>query len=137
MTNGMTPDQLHSYFLEVLRRLHAPHTAENLKSLQVWRDCEGGNTEGAIFNPFDTTLWRPNAHPYNTFYVNGRPMHVWNYHTAQDGITATVETLLESYYTHIVEALRAGHGHIVGGPARDEMKTWGSRPDCIAKGMGY
>lgn len=127
--NGMTPDELTHFFKRLLVHIHAPDTAANLKALHVWRDCEGSN---ARFNPLDTTLWRHNAHAYNTFYVNGRAMHVWNYSTFHDGVMATGETLLQAYYTHIVEALRNGHGHIVSGAAREQMRTWGTNADCIA-----
>lgn len=127
--NGMTPDELNEFFKRVLTHIHAPHTKANLKALHAWRDCEGSN---AHFNPLDTTLWQHDATAYNTFYVNGRPMHVWNYPTMHAGVEATASTLLESYYTHIVEALRSGHGHIVSGAAREQMHTWGTNADCIA-----
>lgn len=126
--NGMTIDEQTHFFKRLLADIHAPDTEANLKALRAWRDCEGSNAQ---FNPLDTTLWRTGAYPYNTFYVNGRAMHVWNYSRLHDGVKATAETLLEDYYTHIVEALRAGHGHIVSGKAREQMHTWGTNADCI------
>lgn len=124
---------LNHFIVKFLEEMKYPTTEANVKALHAWQACEGSD---AHFNPFDTTLWQPGATPYNTFYINHRPFHVWNYNSMESGIRATMETMREDYYPAIRRALHAGHGKIVSGAAREEMQTWGTNPDCIAHRLG-
>lgn len=78
-------------FIEQVAIDAGPHviawTTENQHALCAWAWAEGSNAE---WNPWDTTLYVPNAKPYNTF--NGGD-HVWDYACENDGIWAFLATL--------------------------------------------
>lgn len=118
-------DREHFYH-ELLDALDAPKSEANLAALRAWGECEGSE---AAFNPLDTTLHMQGATEYNTF---GDNQHVWNYPDEETGVRATVQTLHNGYYPHIMSALKSGDGRIVSGAARDDMRTWGTNADCIA-----
>jgi hypothetical protein len=80
----------------VLRRIGAPVTPNNLRALDAWQRAEGGN---ARFNPLNTTQPMPGATNYN-------PVGVKNYINPNQGTGATVKTLLNGRYDHIVTGLR-------------------------------
>lgn len=80
----------------VLRRIGAPVTPNNVRALNAWQAAEGGD---ARFNPLNTTQPMPGATDYN-------PVGVKNYVTPNQGTGATVKTLLNGRYDHIVTGLR-------------------------------
>lgn len=93
---------------------------------RAWQHQEASRAAG---NPFDTTWWMPGATPYNTFHAGsgtgGAFLHVWDYATDADGVTATVRTLLaRSDYHPIIDALLSGSalafGHAV------DTSPWGT-----------
>jgi hypothetical protein len=86
------------FFEAVLRGIGAPVTGNTLASLYAWRQAEGGK---AAYNPFNTTWKLPGSTRYGT-NTHG----VQNYTSPQQGVEATVKTLLGSKYTGIVKALR-------------------------------
>lgn len=88
-----------NFMANVLAQLKAPQTTVNIQSLQTWRQFEGGT---ALWNPLDTTEYRPGATPYNTF---GGNLHVWNYPNAAVGEEATASTLKNGQYTAILVKL--------------------------------
>lgn len=83
---------------QILHGLGAPVTPQNLLFLNNWTKAEGGN---ASYNPFNTTQNAPGATSYNSVGVR-------NYVSPQQGINATVQTLLNGRYGNILSALRQG-----------------------------
>lgn len=87
------------FYEAILRGIGAPVTGNTLALIYAWRQTEGGK---ASYNPFNTTLKLPGSTRYKTNVAN-----VQNYLTPQDGVTATVRTMLLSHYTSIINLLRA------------------------------
>ena len=86
----------------ILRRLGAPPTPENLRFLNAWHAAEGGGDKNAAnFNPLNTTQGARGAGSINSVGVK-------SYRNAMQGLTATVQTLLNGHYDHIVQDLRSG-----------------------------
>jgi hypothetical protein len=67
-----------------------------LRFMQIWRQHEGGK---AAWNPFNTTLNTSNSIPYN--YVSVR-----NYFSKEEGLRATINTLRDSRYSNVVNAIK-------------------------------
>jgi hypothetical protein len=69
-----------------------------MRALQAWQQAEGGS---ASFNPLNTTQPSSGAGNYNSVGVKV-------YKSAQQGIHATAQTLLNGHYGSIVGLLRSG-----------------------------
>ena len=82
----------------VLKGIGAPVTPQNLMYVNTWARAEGGSASN---NPFNTTQLAPGATSYNSVGVR-------NYASPQQGIQATVQTLLNGRYGNIISALRQG-----------------------------
>lgn len=87
-----------AFYNKILAGIGAPVTPENKRFMYAWRAAEGGQ---AAFNPFNTTQGAPGATNYNTAGVK-------NYASEEQGVAATVKTLLNGRYGDIVSALRDG-----------------------------
>lgn len=87
------------FYEAILRGLEAPVTANTLALIYAWRQTEGGK---ATYNPFNTTKKMPGSTRYKTNVAN-----VQNYLTPQQGVDATVATMLLPAYTSVVQLLRA------------------------------
>lgn len=89
-----------SWAESVLRGLGAPVTPGNVQALVEWQAAEGGPTD----NPLNTTLHQPGA----------QGASIKGYGSVQAGVNATVQTLKESAYAPVVNALKgnAGAGHV-------------------------
>jgi hypothetical protein len=87
------------FYEAILRGLEAPVTANTLALIYAWRQTEGGK---ATYNPFNTTKKMPGSTRYKTNVAN-----VQNYTTPQQGVDATVATMLLPYYTSVIQLLRA------------------------------
>jgi len=85
------------FYKAVLTGIGAPITNNNLLYLYAWRQAEGGS---AAFNPFNTTQKALGATNYNKVGVK-------NYTSAEQGINATVKTLLNGKYSGIISSLKA------------------------------
>ena len=86
------------FYEAVLRGIGAPVTGNTLAVIYAWRQTEGGK---ATYNPFNTTWKKPGSTPY------GKNTHgVQNYATPQDGVDATVKTLVNPRYATIVKLLQ-------------------------------
>jgi len=59
----------------------------------------------AEWNPGDTTLFYPDATPYNDFGPGGQ-FHVWNYPTGLIGVHSTVATLVQPNMSAWYKAMR-------------------------------
>ena len=87
-----------AFYRAILVGVGAPITDNGLLFLRAWRQAEGGT---AAYNPVNTTWKKPGTTDYNSRGVK-------NYPDPVTGLSATVKTLLSSYYTGIVDALRRG-----------------------------
>lgn len=85
------------FYKAVLTGIGAPITNNNLLYLYAWRQAEGGS---AAFNPFNTTQKAEGATNYNKVGVK-------NYTSAQQGVNATVKTLLNGRYSGIISSLKS------------------------------
>ena len=81
----------------LLQKLGAPVTQENIKFLDAWQRAEGGSPD----NPFNTTQDAPGARNFNSVGVK-------RYASMEQGLEATLKTLLNGRYGGIVQALRQG-----------------------------
>lgn len=104
----------------MLAGIGAPDDATNTDTLWAWSSAEGGLGHN---NPLNTTYPMANATPWNTL-SNG--FHVWVYATIEDGINATVYTLLNGRYPTIVSHLRNSIPRQQWGDACGELGVWGT-----------
>jgi hypothetical protein len=86
----------------------------------AWQQAEGGT---ARHDPFDTTEPWPGATDYNSAGVK-------NYASREDGVDATVKTLLNGHYNDIVTALRRGESPYVVADLIG-VSSWGTNGDTI------
>jgi hypothetical protein len=101
---------------DLLEALPAPITTANVTSLTTWIQREGNDPSINQFNPLDTT--EPGYGGTGTNSVGVRTYPTW-----QDGINATVATLLNGY-PNIVAGLKSGSGLPSGGSASAELLKW-------------
>lgn len=83
---------------DVLAGIGAPVTAENLRVMEAWMRAEGGAEHN---NPLNTTQGAEGATDFNSVGVK-------TYKSYQQGVQATIETLMNGYYANIISALRQG-----------------------------
>jgi len=102
----MSQDSFYEAAVAILNALGAPRTPETVNGLVAWIVKE----KGWWYNGGDAWQWN---NPLNTTLAccnwigNANYVGVKIYPTREDGIEATVRTMLSGYY-HIVSALRAG-----------------------------
>ena len=114
------------FYRQVLTRLGAPVTDENIKFFEAWHTAESGAFGGgAAFNPFNTTM-KASDQTSNYNWVG-----VKNYTSKEEGIDATVRTLRLGYYRDIVNALRRGDDPM-GAAVALAHSPWGTR-DLVVK----
>ena len=87
------------FYEAILRGIGAPVTGNTLVVIYAWRQTEGGK---ATYNPFNTTWKKPGSTPYGKNVAG-----VQNYATPQDGVNATVQTLVNPRYATIVGLLQS------------------------------
>lgn len=100
---------------DVLNLAHLPNTTANVDCLVAVMVMEGSH---AAYNPMDTTQPYQGATDYN-------PTGVRNYPSWKAGVTATVLTLKNGYYTDIVNALSAGNGELAS--TLWDSSPWGTQ----------
>jgi hypothetical protein len=92
-----TLQETNSFLNDVLVGIGVPTPNQpQLRFMQIWRQHEGGK---AAWNPFNTTLNTSNSIPYN--YVSVR-----NYFSKEEGLRATINTLRDSRYSNVVNAIK-------------------------------
>jgi hypothetical protein len=104
------------FYKKILERIDAPVTKENMKFLYAWRQSEGGRARN---NPFNTTQRYEGATDYNWVGVK-------HYLTPEDGLEATVKTILNGRYKCIVDGLRNDIGAENISKCYSDLKTWGT-----------
>lgn len=87
-----------------------------MRALTAWQRAEGGS---ASFNPLNTTQPLQGASNYNGVGVR-------NYPSAQAGLAATKQTLLNGHYNSIVGLLRSGKASADQIGTAVEQSPWGT-----------
>jgi hypothetical protein len=105
-----------AFYTEVLRGIGAPASTANLHACLAWQTAEGGS---ATWNPWNTTQPAKGASDYNS-------AHVKNYPDRATGITATVHTLMNGFYPHVLAQFRAGNAGLKVCQAVDSS-PWGTK----------
>jgi hypothetical protein len=85
--------------VQLLDRLVAPATAENVRALSAWIEAEFNRAD--LNNPLATTMPAPGARSVNDHGVKGYP-------SVAIGLDATVRTLRNGLYPGILAALAGG-----------------------------
>jgi hypothetical protein len=120
--SGVSSD---SWWAAILSGIKAPDNATTRSNLNAWQACEGAD---ATFNPFNTTLWWPRSSCYNSVCVR-------NYANFQDGVSATVSTILQSNMSPILAALRGSYNRDGFANAID-ASPWGTSGACVRSAPG-
>ena len=110
-----------NFALGILSYAGWPVTEGNLRALVCWMQKE--NT-GAGYNPLATTQPMPGAGFWN-YIGEGKNYGVRNYTSFEQGVQATVQTLLNGNYPNIVAGLQAG----LSGPEGldlGDLAVWGT-----------
>lgn len=94
-----TQGQTGNFAEDVLRGIGAPITPDNLRVMEAWMRAEGGANHN---NPLNTTQGAEGATDWNSVGVK-------SYVSYQQGVAATIQTLLNGLYPNIINALKAGN----------------------------
>jgi hypothetical protein len=113
------------FYSEILKGIAAPVTKNTLTFFFAWRQAEHG---ACAFNPFAT------MQPYGAS-TKFNKAGVRNYESAEDGIGATIKTLLNGYYPDLLNRLRTDLDPLEIAESLD-LNVWGSRqlPLAVLKG---
>lgn len=103
------------FYSEILQGIDAPVTKNTLTFFFAWRDAEHG---ACAFNPFATMQPYGRSTKFNTAGVR-------NYESAEDGIAATIKTLLNGRYTDLLTRLRTDLDPLEIAASLD-LNIWGS-----------
>ena len=114
----------------VLGGIGAPVTAVNLDTLFSWSSAESGTDLMRWNNPLNTTQ------PEGAGNVDANSVGVKIYPTVQQGIAATVKTLLNGYYPRIVGHLRKSVPRAQWSDCCAELGTWGTGCAWISRFYG-
>jgi hypothetical protein len=101
---------------DVYGKLGIPFNQVNRVIGIAWAAIEGSN---ALFNPWDTTEPWPGATDYNSVGVK-------NYRSWEDGVNATVATLKNGYYNHILAELKSPTATVAQKLNAINTSPWGS-----------
>ncbi len=96
---------------DFLSALGKPQTTENLAGIVAWELMEGGHTNGATWNPLNTTLWYNDQNvPMNGNFGQNGGHPVQAYPSYAIGLERTVTTITSGRYGYpsILSALDAG-----------------------------
>jgi hypothetical protein len=113
------------FYSEILEGIDAPVTKNTLTFFFAWRQAEHG---ACAFNPFAT------MQPYGAS-TKFNKAGVRNYESAEDGIGATIKTLLNGYYPDLLNRLRTDLDPLEIAESLD-LNVWGSHqlPLDVLKG---
>jgi hypothetical protein len=114
----------------VLAGIGAPADAANIDTLWAWSGAESGNDRMRFNNPLNTTQ------PEGPGNVDANSAGVKIYPTVEQGITATVITLLNGRYGIIVSNLRNSVPRAAWGNACRQLETWGTGCTWITHNYG-
>lgn len=108
-----------TFYVDLLQKIGAPPTTNNIDILKKWQNHEGGN---ATYNPLNTTRTKADSTNYNSVGVK-------NYGSFDVGTDATAETLLLRYYKPILNAFRDNKPLDFwrnNSDIADSLRTWGT-----------
>jgi len=114
------------FYKDVLEKIGAEPTSENMKFFYAWRQAEGAK---ATYNPFNTTHKKEGSTLWNCLSKkNGKCVSgVRNYDSEEDGISATAATIKNGYYPCILNGLRNSIGaKKIATNCLSNLKTWGT-----------
>jgi cell wall-associated NlpC family hydrolase len=114
---------------QVLRAARLPVSARNVQLLRGWQASEGGT---AAFNPLNTTTHASGSTAYNS--NGGTP--VQNFRSQADGVAATVKTLYNGHYGHIIAALKQGNSDYSTFGQAVDSSPWGTHGGYIREWSG-
>lgn len=120
------PPSFYDAAMAILQTLGAPPTPVNINLLAAWEWCEKIHTQDGAWqwnNPLNTTQQEPGSYSVNSSGVQAYP-------SQQVGVQATVETLRNGYYPHLLAGIMNGDAATFFG-APGEMATWGTNLFCI------
>lgn len=109
----------------VLNGIAAPNDPTNIDTLWAWSNAESGSDVMRWNNPLNTTQPWPNA-------VNMNSVGVKAYATENDGMAATVTTLLNGFYPTILANFRTSLPRQQWQNACANLGTWGTGCAWIA-----
>lgn len=119
----LDPDLRDQIWMYVLNQFGIPRSEFNIAFFEEWARFE--NT-GAKFNPLATTKTGVNVYdPVDPYWNDNGGNPVKNYKDLASGARMTYETLALSYYTPIVESLRAGR-IVDRAEVVRALRTWGT-----------
>lgn len=107
----------HLWTRDLLHRLGVPGSYYNALAIISQAQAEGGS---AKFNPLNTTREAPGATDYNS-------VHVKNYTSYEQGLTATVATFQQANMKPLMTALKSGKSSAAYWTALG-LTPWGTRP---------
>lgn len=114
-----------SWETDVLKRIGAPVTKQNLRFLRAWQAQEGGWTHNsATYNPLNTTHGPGKS-------INS--VGVKQFGDYQTGMDMTAQTILNGRYPNLVQGLRAGNPYTSN--VSGDLSTWVS--GSPTKGLSY
>lgn len=123
-----------NFYKEVLQKLGAPVSKQNLLFFYAWRQAEGAS---ATFNPFNTTQKKEGSTFYNCLKRKSKKCigGVQNFLTRQDGIDATVKTITNGRYKCIDDGLKKDKGALQISKCASDFVTWAgkNRGDYVFK----
>jgi hypothetical protein len=101
--------------------LHDPETSCNVAAVAAWEITEGGNwSNGATYNPLNTTQYEPGAYSVNGDGVKAYPS--W-----AEGLTANLTAMTNGLYGPVLSALAAGNNSQTVADAV-AASPWGTAP---------
>lgn len=121
------PTSRHLWCRDFLQALSAPGSFQNALAVIAQMAAEGGS-QGAKFNPLNTTREHAGATAFNTITLaDGSSIHVWNYPSYQAGLDATAQTMRQANMASLLGTLRVGtsaesYWTVLG------LSPWGTHP---------
>jgi hypothetical protein len=110
--SGVDPAQ---FSRDVLSRIGAPATAQNMAVMQAWIKAEGTKAQ---FNPLATVRRAPGATDFNSVGVK-------NFVSYDQGVDTTVGAITNGLYDDVIAALRRGNDAYAVADAI-EASPWGT-----------
>lgn len=104
------------FIIDVFKKIGASTSGDRIAFGVAWAAIEDSTAHN---NPLDTTEPWANATEFNSVGVK-------NYATWEDGIDATVATLKNGYYTHLLNVLRTPEAHVQDCINALNGSPWGS-----------
>lgn len=107
------------FAIAILKGLSINQTNDNISAIIAWENAEGGNWNNtATFNPLNTTQRMPGSTSMNGVGVQA-------YTSWDEGIQATIKTLLNGNYGNIISAMNGGSAQEIANAV--VSSPWGTK----------